>query len=113
MPVRLHPLSAQTILDAGPQVFNHPARLLLGLRLGDEAYDRLGVRAADEQPALGKRHLDAVAQFLRPARVLVTTPLQNPADAIRAAGELLLDHEGARQLAQAYRDRAALGGEQG
>ena len=82
----------QGFLITDSPVFVEGARSAFGLGLGDEADDGLGVRAADEEPAFGRRHLHAVAQVNGPVSVRLPYRPQGRAHAVGAARELLLQH---------------------
>src|SRR5262245_22257994 len=100
--------SRRIFLRLLPQYMSHSlkntiqnlSRPRLVFRLDYQTYDRFGVRSADMQPAVFEAHLHAVAQIHLMAGVFISDHLQDLADHVRWAFQLLFDHLVARQIGQ-------------
>src|SRR5215475_9827666 len=91
-------LSSQHTSHSLKNTIQNPSRPRLVSRLDHQTNDRFGVRSAHVQPAVFKAHLHPVAQVHRTAGVFIADHLQNLADLVRRAFQLLFDHRVAWQI---------------
>src|SRR5262245_3160521 len=86
--------------DSLKNAVQNPSRPRLVSRLGDQANDRFGVRTSSVHPRVVIYYLYAVTQIHPTAGVFVTDRLQNLADLVRRAFQLLFDHLVSRQVSE-------------
>src|SRR5262245_5253563 len=86
--------------DSLKNAVQNPSRARLVSRLDDQANDRFGVRSAHVQPGVFKDYLHAVTQIHPTAGIFVADRLQNFADLVRRAFQLLFDHLVSRQVSE-------------